>query len=209
MIVTLETWKRIARLGHAASDDPDRPVLHGIHLTVKGVLMTGTATDSYVLATNEVMFTREKDDPKTWEGLLHGRQAILVEKDVRSLELYRSKKDHPDSSLHLRVTIADDWVDVTLADDGSMFDVESITRRLDPINGTFPEFGTLLDDPIEGGPSAVWVNPEKLTQVAKTVAEDSWPIRFHVQPGRSPVHCTVLSEPSWRGLVMPVSAVEE
>lgn len=204
MKLNLAAWRTLARLGYAASAEKDRPILNGIEFSLSRKLLSGVATDSFILATNHVEIDRDLDDPEEWVGVIPARQALLVEKDVRSLERYRSKKDHPDASLLLQVRISDEAVEVSLDEDGSLFDTDSITRRIELIEGTFPDStGLIIDNPEPGEPEFRF-NPDLVTRLGKTVDEDDWPVRFRIPPGRKPIQATALDE-NWRGLLMPVA----
>lgn len=210
MLMSLATWRRVARVGFAASEDPEDGVLYGLRLQLKGSRLTATASNRYVVATNTV--TVEADgEPKTWEGIVVARQALLVEKDVRSLERYRSRKDVPDDQIELKATITADSMEVTLYEDGSFFGPESVSRRMDLMSGTFPEVGDVYKAARKAKrperDTVATANPDYLTTAGKTVDWEPSGITYlmPVPNSRHPLVCVSPADPDWCALVMPYS----
>ena len=210
MILSLLDWKRLARIGYAASEDPDDvpQTITGIRLTVTSSSIAALALDRYVLASNQLTL---ETGVSGWEGVIRAKQALHVEKDIRSLDRYRSKKDHPDETIKLRIDLADEWVDVTVDETDALFPAgETITRRLDVIDGAFPNPDGVLDAAAKykpGKPVTV-LDPEKIAKLAKTV-DAPW-LRLRIgDPATSAVQFATTSpatgwEPDWFGLIMPV-----
>jgi len=213
MIVRLDRWRSLARLGHVASEDEARPTLTGILLTLEGSKVRGTATDSTVAAITRVDVTTEPGDPKRGTALLlPARQVMLVEKDVRSLEGFRNKKDRPDESIELRITFHDGAVEVSLAHDMAMFDDESITRRIEVLDLEYPQVLKLItasEKAGDGGPTKVTFDPTLVDRLGKSLSLPA--ITWMTAGVDKPLVCWCPSpvEADWRGLLMPRRSGED
>jgi hypothetical protein len=208
--LTLTEWKAVARVGWAASDDPERPAYTCTRLTLSPSRLAAAATDGRVAARNAVRV----EGGAVWEGLVPARQALYVERDVRSLERYQSKKDPTDDQIRLQVTIDEEWIEVTVVEDGSLFEAESITRRINLVDAVFPELDDLIDGAVEDalrepGRSA-HLDPDLLTRAAKTFdwSLSGAPIRYVFGPVRDdrprPIVCLSPRASDWAAVVMPV-----
>ncbi len=206
MNITLDRWLLLARVGHAASEDQGRPALVSLHMWSKDGRVWAEATDSMVAAQAWV----EVEDAGLWDVLIPARQALLIEKDVRSLERYRSKKDTPDASILLSVGFSVDdqvgWMEVTLSEDGTLFQAEKVSRRLtvsDP--ETYMKLGELLDGASSrerGAITGFRVNPDLVAKLAKSTLGS---LRlFFGETATSPILVTCPEAEEWRGLLAPV-----
>lgn len=208
MNLTLEQWRKLARIGHAASEDDARPPLTKLHLKAEDWKLSAEATDSYIAAKT----TLDVLDADPWDGLVSARQALLIEKDVRSLDRYRSRKDVPDSQILLTLDFQEEWVDITLSEDGTLLGPEKITRRLEVAPFTsFPKVSTLISKAhkrrASAGVSAVALTAEVFQKLAQaSPAVDGYKLKLSF--GKTPTDPIAVrshdDSNNWQGVIMPV-----
>ena len=204
--LTLESWKAIARIGHAASADQERPVLCGLRLELASEALVAVATDSYCLATTTVE-VEVADGDGAWAGLIPARQGLQIEKDVRSLEHYRSKKDRPDDQIFLSVALGESQVVFEIDERGTMFGGDTIARTVDLVDGSYPNWRLLLEDPPGDGSNRVSLTSEILTRVLKTTAAAV--VTYEVAEHRKPLRLSAIADPAWAAAVMPAAREED
>lgn len=201
LTLSLEAWQKLALIGHAADPDDETLRFAGIRLRIAGGMVTAHASNRIVLASHRV------DVPVSWEweGFVRSRQALLVYKDIRSLARFSNRKQHPDETIQLQVTVDDTWVEVGVESDGTFgFEDEQITRRLDVIELTNPpQFDGFLDafgnlpQPEPDPPSRFSLNLDLVAVAAKTLPGPATLTVWQLIGERRPVMLTSSTHPHW------------